>query len=273
MSGRFRGWTWLFAIGLPFGLAWPAGDAAATDGGLTPFGVASPSPSPFESEIQAFEHADKQGPQPRHPIVFIGSSSIRMWTTLRQDFPRQRVLNRGFGGSHISDSVDFVERIVVPYAPSLVIMYAGGNDIDAGKTPAVVAADFQAFTARVWSRLPHTEIAFISIAPNPARWGEVDRVREANRLIAAACDSDRRLHFIDVFPRMLGDDGQPRAELFVGDHLHMNHKGYEVWIPLVRQTIDAVIGSGTGAGTAKAAGVRPAAASEKKPPTAPDAIR
>ncbi len=210
-----------------------AGDAGASPG-------AGPA-SPFESEIRAFEAQDHRSPPPHGPIVFIGSSSIRLWTSLQQDFPSERVLNRGFGGSHISDSVGFVERIVVPYAPPLVVMYAGGNDIDAGKTPAVVAADFQAFTARVWSRLPRTPIAYISIAPNPARWHEVDRVRGANSLIAAACQADPRLYFIDVFPRMLGADGKPRGELFLEDRLHMNRHGYEVWIPLVRETIQAVL--------------------------------
>jgi lysophospholipase L1-like esterase len=225
----------------------------ASDAGAGP--AAAPA-SPFESEIRSFESQDQRSPPPRRPIVFIGSSSIRIWTTLEQDFPRQRVLNRGFGGSHISDSVGFVERIVVPYAPPLIVMYAGGNDIDAGKTPAVVAADFQAFVARVWSHLPRTQIAFISIAPNPARWRQADRIRQANSLIAAACRADPRLRFIDVFPRMLGADGQPRGDLYLEDGLHMNRKGYEVWIPLVRETIQAVLSRPSGAAQA---GARPPA--------------
>lgn len=225
----------------------------AGDPGASP-GAAGPT-SPFEGEIRAFEAQDRRGPLPRGPILFIGSSSIRLWTTLEQDFPDQHVLNRGFGGSHVSDSVGFVERIVVPYAPPLIVMYAGGNDIDAGKTPAVVAADFQAFTARVWSHLPRTQIAYISIAPNPARWHEVDRVRAANSLVAAACKADPRLHFIDVFPRMLGADGKPRGDLFRDDRLHMNRTGYEVWIPPVRETIQGILSHSSAA----APGTRPAA--------------
>lgn len=224
-------------VGL-LGLSLVPAPGRATDAGAGP--VTAPA-SPFEGEIRSFEAQDHRSPPPRRPIVFIGSSSIRIWTSLEQDFPREHVLNRGFGGSHISDSVGFVERIVVPYAPPLVVMYAGGNDIDAGKTPAVVAADFQAFTTRVWAHLPRTQIAFISIAPNPARWSQADRIREANSLIAAACRADPRLHFIDVFPRMLGADGQPRGDLFLEDRLHMNRKGYEVWIPPVRETIQAVL--------------------------------
>lgn len=221
----------------------------AGDAGVS-LAAAAPA-SPFESEIRAFEIQDHFGGLVQRPILFIGSSSIRLWTSLKQDFPHERVLNRGFGGSQISDSVGFVERIVVPYAPPLIVMYAGTNDIDAGKSAAVVAADFQAFTARVWSHLPHTQIAYISIAPNPARWHEVDRVRAANSRIAAACQADPRLHFIDVFPHMLGPDGKPRDDLFVEDHLHMNRRGYEVWIPLVRETIEGVLARPAGAAPAK----------------------
>ena len=236
--GRWRVSVAILVTGVLFQDAVLASDAAApADAAATPA-----RESPFEGEIRAFEAEDRQAPVARRGVVFIGSSSIRLWKTLTQDFPRRRVLNRGFGGSHISDSVGFVERIVVPYAPALVVMYAGGNDIDAGKSPAVVLADFQAFTTRVWSHLPRTPIAFISIAPNPARFRQVDRVTEANRLIAGACAADPRLRFIDVFPRMLGPDGQPRAELFVEDGLHMNRKGYEVWTPLVRAAIADVLG-------------------------------
>ena len=230
------------------GLLLRVAGALASDAGAPVAAAAPAHESPFEAEIRAFEAEDRAGPLSRHGVLFIGSSSIRLWKTLAQDFPRRRVLNRGFGGSHIADSVGLVERIVVPYAPALVVMYAGSNDIDAGKSPAVVLADFQAFTARVWSHLPRTPIAFISIAPNPARWAEVDRVTEANRLIAAACAADPRLRFIDVFPRMLGADGRPRAELFVEDGLHMNRQGYQVWIPPVRAAINTTLG---GPGAAK----------------------
>jgi len=256
-------------------LALPPSAGGARDGGATPDAAATPDASPFESEIRAFEADDHQRPPPRHGIVFIGSSSIRLWRTLTQDFPLRRVLNRGFGGSHIADSVGFVERIVVPYAPALVVMYAGGNDIDAGKSPARVLADFQAFTARVWSRLPRTEIAFISIAPNPARWAQVDRVREANRLVAASCRADPRLHYIDVFPEMLGADGRPRGELFVEDGLHMNRQGYEVWIPRVRATIDLVLGAAgpTKPGKRSARLPGPGAREVGQDPAAADAAR
>jgi lysophospholipase L1-like esterase len=196
---------------------------------------------PFESEIRAFEAADRASPPPRGGVVFVGSSSIRLWKTLAADFPRHAVINRGFGGSQIAHAVRYVDRIVTPYAPRLVVMYAGGNDIHAGKEPAAVAADFEAFVRAVHARVPAARVAYISVAPNPARWAEVERVKELNRRVAAFARTDRRLSFIDVFPHMLGPDGQPRPEIFVADRLHMNDKGYALWTRIVGPRLDALV--------------------------------
>ncbi|MCX8155963.1 MAG: SGNH/GDSL hydrolase family protein [Verrucomicrobiae bacterium] len=195
--------------------------------------AATNDPARWENEIAAFEAADRTNPPPPQPILFLGSSSIRLWKSLPQDFPRHHVLNRGFGGSQIADSLHFADRIVFPYQPRKIIMYAGGNDINAGKSPQQVAADFMAFVHRVHQRLPQTTIAYISIAPNPARWAQIERVREANRLIKEFTRSDPRLEFIDVFPHMLGPDGLPLPDIFVDDRLHMNDRGYALWKKIV----------------------------------------
>ena len=183
----------------------------------------------FEPAIKAFEEADKSNPPAKGAVLFIGSSSIAFWKSLSQDFPKAKVINRGFGGSHIEDSVDFVDRIVIPYRPRLIVLYAGDNDIESGKTPAVVLEHFKKFVAIVHQKLPRTRIAFISIKPSPARWHLVDKVREANRLIKDFTEHDRRLRYIDVFSPMVGKDGKPRPELFVEDSLHMNDAGYRLW--------------------------------------------
>ena len=188
----------------------------------------------FENEILAFEAADKTNPPPKGAILFVGSSSIRLWKTLAADFPEQRVINRGFGGSQISDSVRFASRIVLPCQPRQIVFYAGGNDINGGKTPETVAADFRRFVGIVHAALPKTRISYISIAPNPARWSQVERVRAANRLIQEFTGRDPRLAFINAFPHMLGEDCQPKPDLFVADRLHMNEKGYALWRGIVR---------------------------------------
>lgn len=217
---------------LSLGLGWSG--VGLTLFALLPAVVAARGPEQWEPEIQAFEVADRTNPPPRGAILFIGSSSIRLWKTLARDFPEHTVINRGFGGSQIADSVHFAARIVIPYAPRLIVMYAGGNDIHAGKSPERVCADFWAFVQTVWRQLPETRIAYISIAPNPARWAEVQQVRAANACIQALCRTNAHLAFIDVFSHMLGPDGQPRPELFGPDRLHLNAQGYALWVQLVR---------------------------------------
>lgn len=193
------------------------------------------SPARFEKDIAAYEAMDKTNRPPSRPIVFLGSSSIRMWKTLAEDFPKHKVMNRGFGGSHVSDSVAFAERIVTPYKPRLVLMYAGDNDIGAGKTPEQVLSDFKAFVAKVHAANKKTKVSYIAIKPSLKRWNLVEQVKEANRLIAEYCKSDKRLDYIDVFTPMLGADGLPKPELFVKDGLHMTPEGYAIWTAVVKK--------------------------------------
>ncbi len=191
-------------------------------------------PAKWEKEIAAFEQADAAHPPAKGSIVFIGSSSIRMWKTLDADFPDQKVLNRGFGGSEMEDSVAFVDRIVFPYEPKMIVVYAGGNDINSGKTPERVFSDFKAFVAKVRTKMPDVEIAYISIAGNPKRWAQVDKVKEANRLIEEYTKQEKGTKFINVFPAMMGPDGTPKPDIFLPDNLHMNAKGYAIWTEIVK---------------------------------------
>ena len=197
-----------------------------------------PAAARWEKEIRAFEAADKIQPPPRDAVLFIGSSSIRRWTNVAQAFPGHTVLNRGFGGSHLSDSVAFADRIVIPYRPSLVLLYAGDNDIAAGKSPERILADFKAFVGRIHSALPATRIAYIAIKPCPAREKYLDRVQATNRLIRDATATDDRLLFVDVFTPMLTKEGRPRADLCIQDGLHPNAKGYALWASLLRPILD-----------------------------------
>jgi lysophospholipase L1-like esterase len=206
-------------------------------------------PARWEKDIRAFEEADRTNPPPTNAVLFIGSSSIRLWKTLARDFPDFPVVNRGFGGSEIADSVEFAGRIVVPYGPRMIVMYAGGNDLNAGTSPEQVFTDFKGFVSKVRASLPNVRIAYISIAPNPARWAQVDKVRAANRLIEEFCRAGPQLAFINVFPHMLGEDGQPRPEIFVQDRLHMNAKGYELWTRIVRPFLAEASGGGAESGS------------------------
>jgi lysophospholipase L1-like esterase len=202
---------------------------------LCPAAVAAQTPpaNQWEAEIRKFEEADRVQPPPRGAVLFVGSSSVRLWQSLAEDFPGVKVINRGFGGSHIADSTLYADRIVVPYKPRMVVLYAGDNDLAEGKTPRQVLEDYKAFVARVRRDLPKAKIAFISIKPSPARAALLPQVRKANGMIKDYAARDRRLAYIDVFTPMLGADGGPRPELFGPDMLHMNREGYRLWVSVV----------------------------------------
>ncbi len=197
-----------------------------------------PAPSRWESVIRAFEAADRTNPPPPNAIELIGSSSIGLWTNAPAQFPGHRIFNRGFGGSHLSDVVAFVDRIVIPYRPKLIVLYAGDNDLAAGKSLERVFADFQEFVRRVRRALPETRIAFIAIKPCPAREKNLEAVRTANRLIREFIAGDPKLAFLDVFTPSLTAEGRPRADLYRKDGLHPNTAGYELWAGVVKPWLD-----------------------------------
>jgi lysophospholipase L1-like esterase len=193
--------------------------------------------SQWSKEMAAFEQQDRAAPPKPGGIVFVGSSSIRLWD-LGQSFPGMPILNRGFGGSQIIDSVNHAELLVLKHKPGIVVFYAGDNDIAAGKSPQAVAGDYKAFVSKVHATLPKTRVAFIAIKPSIQRWALIAKVREANALIRSYSEGDDLLGFIDVDGPMLGWDEKPRADLFVADGLHLSAKGYELWTRLVRPFLD-----------------------------------
>jgi lysophospholipase L1-like esterase len=187
----------------------------------------------WEPSIAQFEEADAKSPPPKGAVLFVGSSSIRLWDVAKS-FPQLETINRGFGGSEVADSVHFADRIVTKYEPRTVVLYAGDNDIAKGKTAERVHADFRAFVRKVRAKLPETRIVFVAIKPSIKRWELIETIRRANALVAADCAQDDRLSFVDVDGPMLGEDGKPRAELLREDGLHLNDRGYELWTKLVR---------------------------------------
>ncbi len=202
---------------------------------LAPFSALRAAPEKWTKAIDAFTTADQTNPPPREGVVFVGSSSIVRWASLQRDFPGVKAINRGFGGSELADSVFYADRIVIPYRPRVVVLYAGENDLQNGRTPEAVHADFRAFVAKVHAALPLTRIVFIAIKPSPSRAKIKDRVVQANALIAADCARDARLAFADVYTPMLTATGEMRPELFVKDMLHLNETGYALWTPIVAQ--------------------------------------
>jgi lysophospholipase L1-like esterase len=193
----------------------------------------------WEKDIAAFEAADLAAPPPRGEIVFIGSSTIRLWD-LKTSFPDLKTINRGFGGSEMADSTRYVERIVVPYSPRVVVVYAGDNDIMGIPSEQIVIA-FERFVRAVHAKLPDTKILYIGIKPSLLRWGQVDRMRQANAMIRQFCERDDRLGFVDTDNAMLGWDEKPRKELYVADGLHLTAAGYQILTALVRPLLTAAL--------------------------------
>jgi len=187
----------------------------------------------WAKQIAAFEEKDKNNPPPKNGIVFAGSSTMVFWKTDKA-FPDLPVINRGFGGSHLSDSVYFAPRIITKYEPKMVLVYAGDNDLAGGVTPAQLTKDFQDFVKLIHDKLPKTRILFISVKPSTKRWELFDKQKEANRMIEDLCKKDDRLQYVDIVKPMLDASGKPSKELLREDGLHLNDKGYDVLNSIVR---------------------------------------
>jgi lysophospholipase L1-like esterase len=198
----------------------------------------SRGPEQWQAEIANLVAGDAAHPPPRDAVLFIGSSSIRMWTALAEDFPGVPTINRGFGGSRLADSTYYADRIVTPYHPKLIVMYAGDNDIAEGHTSQQVIDDFKAFVARVRRDLPLVAIAWLSIKPSIARAAMWPQMRAANDGIARWARTQKDVTFVDVAAKMLDAHGQPRPELLREDGLHMLPAGYAIWIDALKPVLE-----------------------------------
>jgi lysophospholipase L1-like esterase len=192
------------------------------------------SSTPWDATFAAFAVDDVTHPHPAGGVLFVGSSSIRLWNDLEDQFKDLPVvIKRGFGGSQLSDCVKHLNRLVVRYRPRTVLVYAGDNDLAAGTPPREVFRRFTAFVDGVHRELPETEIFYISIKPSPLRIALMPQIRETNELIHEYADAEGKVDFIDVYTPMLDASGQPRRELFRADALHLNAEGYALWKSLI----------------------------------------
>lgn len=217
--------------------------ALALLGSLLPLALSAqeakkqPDPARWEKEAAVYEAREKEHPSPKGGILFSGSSSIRLWD-LKKSFPDLPVLNRGLGGSIIPDNTYFVERLIFPHEPKLIVFYAGDNDLASQRQPEQLLKDFQAYVEKVRTKLPDTPILFIAVKPSIARWKLYAAQQDANGRIKAYCEKTPGLGFIDIVPATLGKDGQPQKELFRPDGLHLTDAGYAAWTKVIREAID-----------------------------------
>jgi lysophospholipase L1-like esterase len=199
-------------------------------------------PHRFDEEIGRFEEWDSKNWYAEGEILFVGSSSIRGWAT-RESFGDLKVLNRGFGGAHISDVNYFVRQTVLRYRPKVIVFYAGDNDVAAGKSAERVLKDYKEFVWMVHDELSGTRIIYISIKPSSSRWVHWPEMKKANGKIEAFCAGDERLFYFDAANVLLGEGGRPDDRMFLEDKLHLNAKGYKAWTEAIRPVIDEAMGS------------------------------
>jgi lysophospholipase L1-like esterase len=194
-------------------------------------------PARWEKDISAFEAKDQEKMPEPGGIVFVGSSSIKAWK-LADSFPGVNAINRGFGGSQVADSAHFAERIVIKYRPSIVVLYAGDNDIGGGKSPEAVAKSDLEFVHKVHAALPETRIVRISVKPSIKLWSKYAKIQDLNERLKKLAEEEKNLVFVDITSKMLSADQQPRPELFRPDGLHMTPEGYELWTRLVKPHLE-----------------------------------
>jgi lysophospholipase L1-like esterase len=185
--------------------------------------------NPFESEIVAFEQADKQHMPAPGGVVFVGSSSFRTWN-LEENFPGRGYINRGFGGSTMADADYYVDRIAIKYKPRLIVLYEGDNDVNAGVPGETIVAQLDKFVRAVHAKLPQTRIVVLSIKPSIARWSLVDRVRAANEMIKDYVNRTDNIAYVDADYVFMGWDHKPRPELYdPKGKLHPSAEGKKIW--------------------------------------------
>lgn len=192
----------------------------------------------FAAEIEAFLKADHEKPPPQEAILFIGSSIFRRWEKLTEQMAPLPVFNRAFGGSQTHEILYYMDKIVLPYKPKIIVYYCGSNDINADVTPQGIAGNFKEFVTRVQAQLPKTKIYYVAINRAPQKidkWKEVD---VTNSLVKAFCTKDKKLGFIDVNPALFDKAGQPRSELYLPDKLHFQAAAYNEFAAIIKPVIE-----------------------------------
>ena len=233
-----------FFIALPILLATAfsckQNDSKTNHGSLLPRGSQAEHLDRFESEIQAYEKADAEAMPNKGSILFTGSSSIRMWATLKEDFAPMPVINRGFGGSTVAEVNYYTDRIVHKYEPGLIVFYCGENDLVEGRPPALVFQDFKKFIGETEKNLTGVPVVYISAKPSPARWEHWRKYEILNRMIEQFSSNRSNLHFINISETLMGGNGEPDSTLFIEDQLHMNRGGYANWTEVLRPVVENI---------------------------------
>jgi lysophospholipase L1-like esterase len=199
------------------------------------FACAIVNAQPFADEIANFKKKDAASFPPANAILFVGSSSFRKWEDVASYFPNYTIINRGFGGSTLPDMIRYEKDIIFPYHPKQIVIYCGENDVASSDTVTaqVVFTRFKKLYTDIRLVMPTVPVLFVSLKPSPSRWQMRDRMIAANKLIKKYLKKKNNAAFVSVWNEMLAADGKPIPDIFVGDNLHMNAKGYAIWQKLI----------------------------------------
>jgi len=191
----------------------------------------------FEKEIRNYEKQDSISMPAKGQILFIGSSSFRIWKTFATDLAGIAAINRGFGGSTMTDALYYFDRMVVKYAPSTVVVYEGDNDLNKGKSPEDLAKEYEDFSNRLKKALPKTKLVYLAVRPSLSRIAIVDKQKQFNSWLADYCKSQKGRFFLDMHSPFYLPDGTVMPDIFVADRLHLNEKGYLIFSAKIREFI------------------------------------
>lgn len=201
--------------------------------------------APWESQIKELERKDLSENIPNDYILYLGSSSIRLWDSIQQDMSPYNSVKRGYGGAHFYDLIHFTERLVTPHKDAKAIVCFVANDLtgiwDDPKTkvsPKQVKRLFSFFTKQVRDIAPKTPFFLVEITPTQSRWNIWDKTVKANDLMEAYCNSQENMYFISTSEEFLNEDNLPRTELFIEDQLHLNRDGYQLWSRIIKSHLD-----------------------------------
>lgn len=191
---------------------------------------------PFINEINYFKKLDSTTDIPKHPILFIGSSSFTNWKDVKDYFPGYPILNRAFGGSSLPHQLMYAEEVIFKYDPKQVVIYCGENDLTGGDhiTADSIVARFKRLHTLIRQRLPKVPIVYVSMKPSPSREKYLPIMKDANARIKKYIRRKKKTAFADVYHAMLNKDGSIKSEIFLPDRLHMNKDGYKIWQPILK---------------------------------------
>ncbi|MBU3745176.1 MAG: hypothetical protein FGM61_11640, partial [Sediminibacterium sp.] len=194
----------------------------------------------WAAEMNVFDSANRVETYGKNPVLFTGSSYIRLWKNIRDDVKYPNIIHRGYGGSNLTEMAYYVKRIIYPHQPAAIFMYVG-NDItgsEKDKSPRQVLELFTYVVKTIRQQYPDVPIVWLQIAPSPKRWSVWNEVQEANQLIADYCANGYHLYTFNSSANYLGSDGTPMEKLFVEDRLHYNEQGYQIWGKQIKKLVN-----------------------------------